>query len=394
MKIILVGTAYPLRGGIAHYVGLLWKYFSRAHDVEVVTFKRQYPKLLFPGTSQEESGEAGIALTSHVWIDSINPFNWIRVGFKIRKMNADLLLFKFWMPFFAPCYGVIAMLARWGRATKIFFIDDNVIPHEKRFGDKLLTKFAFRFVDGHIVQSHAVQKDLLLWQPNAKWKYLPHPVYEIFGEELPTSEARTRVNELIREADARTSFRIEEGETVLLFFGYIREYKGLHILLDAMPEILRQQKVKLLVVGEFYGNEERYRKQAEALGLNDQVFFYSRYVSNENVRYFFSASDVLTLPYVSATQSGIIQIAYNFHRPVIAPDVGGLAEVVIDGETGFIVAPENPPAIARATLEFITERKFEAFRRNVIEEKKKYSWEYMIEGIESFYSELTSDRSD
>ena len=379
MKIVLIGTAYPLRGGIAHYVGLLWKYLSRAHDVSIVTFSRQYPKLLFPGKSQEESGDAGIPVESVQWIDSINPFNWIRTGFRVRAMQADLIVFKFWMPFFAPSYGTIAAIARWGRRTRTMFICDNVIPHERRPGDKLLTKFAFRFIDSYVVQSHAVERDLRLWKKDPLLSYLPHPVYEIFGEEIDRSEARKALSSV--DADLRLS----DDERVLLFFGYVRDYKGLDVVLDAMPSILERMKVRLLVVGEFYNNEETYREQVRRLGIGSYVHFHSDYVPNEDVGVFFSAADVLTLPYKSATQSGIIQIAYNFHRPVIATDVGGLSEVVIDGRTGAIVPPEQPHAIADAVVDFFAHDRFAQYRENVIEEKKKYSWEHMAEGIEALY---------
>ncbi len=382
MRIVLIGTAYPLRGGIAHYVGLLWKHFSREHEVTVVTFSRQYPKFLFPGKSQEESGDAGIPLESRRWIDSINPFSWIAAGWKVRRLRADLILFKFWMPFFAPCYGVVAAIARWGRKTKAVFIDDNVIPHEKRPGDKLLTRFAFRFVDGHVVQSEAVRRDLLEWQPNATWTLLPHPVYEIFGEESGREEARARLNAFLPE------LALAPRENILLFFGYVREYKGLHVLLDAMPEILRRVRARLLVVGEFYQDAVAYREQARRLGIERDVFFHSAYVPNEQVGMFFSAADVLTLPYLSATQSGIIQIAYNFHRPVIATDVGGLAEVVRTGKTGYIVQPRDASALAEAVARFFAENRFDEFRANVIEEKKKYSWEHMTRGIEELYRAL------
>ncbi|MFZ1730167.1 MAG: glycosyltransferase [Bacteroidota bacterium] len=379
MKIVLIGTAYPLRGGIAHYVGLLWKYLSRTHDVRIVTFSRQYPKLLFPGKSQDESGDAGVPVESVQWIDSINPFNWIRTGFRVRALNADLIVFKFWMPFFAPSYGVIAAIARWGRATRTMFICDNVIPHEQRPGDKLLTRFAFRFIDSYVVQSHAVERDLRLWHKNPLLAYLPHPVYEIFGEETTRSAARAK----LRMVD--TAMNLTDDDRVLLFFGYVRDYKGLDVILDGMPAILARMKVKLLVVGEFYNNEQQYRDQVRRLGIGDAVIFHSDYVANEEVGLYFSASDVLTLPYKSATQSGIIQIAYNFHRPVIATDVGGLGEVIVDGRTGFLVPPEQPGAIAEAVISFFENDSFEPFRAGVIEEKKKYSWDYMAEGIEKLY---------
>ncbi len=379
MNIVLIGTAYPLRGGIAHYVGLLWKYLSRRHDVRIVTFSRQYPKLLFPGKSQEESGDAGVPVASEQWIDSINPLNWIRTGFRVRALHADLIVFKFWMPFFAPSYGVIAAIARWGRSTRTMFICDNVIPHERRPGDKLLTRFAFRFIDSYVVQSRAVERDLRLWKKDPLLAYLPHPVYEIFGEESSRTEARAK----LREMDP--AMKLGDDARVLLFFGYVRDYKGLDVILDAMPAILAKTRVTLLVVGEFYNNEAQYRDQVRRLGIDDAVIFHSDYVPNEEVGAYFSAADVMTLPYKSATQSGIIQIAYNFHRPVIATDVGGLGEVIVDGRTGFIVPPEKPSAIADAVISFFENDRFEDFRAGVIEEKKKYSWEYMADGIEELY---------
>ncbi len=379
MNIVLIGTAYPLRGGIAHYVGLLWKYLSPRHDVRIVTFSRQYPGILFPGKSQDESGDAGVPVESVQWIDSINPFNWIRTGFRVRALRPDLIVFKFWMPFFAPSYGTIAAIARWGRNTRTMFICDNVIPHERRPGDKLLTQFAFRFIDSYVVQSRAVERDLKLWKKDPLLSYLPHPVYEIFGEECARSEAREAL------ARREPGLTLPEDERVLLFFGYVRDYKGLDVVLDALPAILERMKVRLLVVGEFYNNEEKYREQVRRLGVEKYVHFHSDYVPNEDVGMYFSAADVLTLPYKSATQSGIIQIAYNFHRPVIATDVGGLSEVVIDGRTGAIVPPEQPHALADAVVDFFSSDRFDTYRANVMEEKKKYSWQHMAEGIEELY---------
>ncbi len=382
MNIVLIGTAYPLRGGIAHYMGLLYKYLSKRHTVTVVTFSRQYPKLLFPGKSQEESGDAGIPLTSHAWIDSINPFSWISAGRKIRALKPDLLIFKFWMPFFAPAYGVIARIVRKGTGAKSVFIDDNVIPHEKRPGDKLLTQFAFRAIDGHIVQSKAVEADLKKWHPKPVYALLPHPVYEIFGEEIEKNEARKRLKAI------NPAFDLTPGDETILFFGYVRDYKGLDVLLDAMPHVLKHRNITLLVVGEFYSNEEQYRTQVQRLGIGDSVIFHADYVANEDVAPFFSAADCLTLPYKSATQSGIIQIAYNFNRPVIATDVGGLAEVVPDSIAGYIVPPLDSQALADAIIRFFEEKQFETMRQNVIEERKKYSWEYFAEGIERLYAQL------
>ncbi len=377
MNIVIIGTAYPLRGGIAHYVGLLCKYLSRRHDVSVVTFKRQYPKLLFPGKSQEETGDPGIPLESHPWIDSINPWTWLTTGLRVRRMNPDLVIYKFWLPFFAPAYGVIAAIVKWRRTARTLFICDNIIPHERRPGDRLFTRFAMRFVDLYVVQSRSVENDLLSLEPAAKYVLQPHPVYEIFGEEFEREVARKRLHETHPE------LALSPGESVVLFFGYVRDYKGLDVLLDALPSLLEKRKARVLVVGEFYSDEKKYREQVERLGIRDHVCFHSSYVPNDEVSLFFSAADVVALPYHSATQSGIVQIAYNFNRPVVATDVGGLAEVVIHGRTGYIVPPHDPKAFAQALFRFFTEERFVEFRKNVLEEKKKYTWDSMVEAIES-----------
>jgi len=367
MKIVIVGTAFPLRGGIAHYIALLHKHLSKKHDVEIVTFSRQYPQMLFPGKSQEEQGgESGVA--SEQLIDSINPLTWFSAAKAIARKKPDLLIFKYWMPFFAPCYGVIAREVKKHTGAKILFICDNVIPHEKRPGDRVLTRFAFRAVDFFIVQSKAVERELVAFHPSAQYRFVPHPVYEIFGRGLRKSEARKKL-------------RIRD-ERVILFFGFVRKYKGLHTLLDAMPRMLEKIKLRLLVVGEFYGDEGLYTKQIADLKLNQYVSLYSEYVPNEDVSMYFSACDVVVLPYVSATQSGIVQIAYQFDKPVIATDVGGLAEVVLHKKTGFIVPPENPNALADAVVRFYKEGREKPFQASVLREKKKYNWNALVKGIE------------
>mgnify|MGYP001615252783 FL=1 len=371
MKIVIVGTAFPLRGGIAHYIALLYKHLSARHDVEIVTFSRQYPTLLFPGKTQEERGGGGMVPSEQI-IDSINPLTWYSAARAIARKKPDLLVFKYWMPFFGPCFGTIAMLVRRWTGAKTLFVCDNVVPHEKRIGDRAFTRFAFRYVDYFIVQSKAVEDDLNAFQPRARYKLVPHPVYEIFGDGFPKAEARAK----LKLADER----------IILFFGYVRRYKGLHTLLDAMPTILEKVKLKLLVVGEFYDDEEKYRRQIAEGSLQNDVIVRADYVPNEEVGLYFSACDVVVLPYVSATQSGIVQIAYQFDKPVIATDVGGLAEVVLNGKTGFIVPPQQPAEVANAVLRFYQEKREEEFVRNVREEKKKYSWEALVRAIEELAS--------
>ncbi len=369
MNIVIVSTAYPLRGGIAHYVALLYKHLSVRHHVEIVTFSRQYPKLLFPGKSQEETGgAAGTVVPSEQLIDSINPWTWFTAAKAIARKRPNLLVFKYWLPFFGPCFGTIARLAKRWTGAKVLFICDNVIPHEKRTGDQLFTRYAFGAVDYFIVQSHTVERQLLAFHPGAIYRYVPHPVYEIFGEGMT-------------QADARASLGLTDDH-IALFFGYIRRYKGLHVLLDAMPKILQQLRLRLLVVGEFYGDEEAYRQQMIRNGIEQSVTLVSIYVPSVEVGKYFCAADVVVLPYLTATQSGIVQIAYQFERPVIATDVGGLSEVVLHEKTGYLVPPNRPDLLADAVVKFYRERRGTEFTANVREEKKKYSWEKLVLGIE------------
>ncbi len=368
MKIIIVSTAYPLRGGIAHYNALLGEALSKRHDVHTVTFKRQYPSLLFPGKTQEESGEGLHAAPAPQLIDSINPFNWIAVGRTLRRQQPDLLLFKYWLPFFGPCFGTIARVATRGTRTKVLFICDNVIPHEHRPFDAAFTRYAFRPVDHFIVQSRTVERQLQEFWPGASYRLAPHPVYNIFGKPMDKQEARRLLG--IR------------GSRVLLFFGYVRAYKGLHVLIRAIAALPREMDLHLMVVGEFYDDEQKYRTLIRELGLEDRIMIVSDYVPNDMVGRYFSASDAVVLPYVSATQSGIAQIAYNFDKPVIATDVGGLAEVIIDGETGYIVPPEDASRLAAAIKKFYDERREADFTARVRQEKGKYSWDTMVATIE------------
>ncbi len=372
MNIVIVGPAYPLRGGIAHYNTLLASHLRKRHDVHVVTFKRQYPSILFPGTSQEEPGGKQMSPPAEVMIDSINPFNWLRVAAHLRKQNPHLIIFTYWMPFFGPCLGTIARFAKRGTNVKIMYLCHNIVPHERRPGDLGFTKFAFRPADYYIVQSDAVEKDLLKLNPHAVFRKTAHPVYGIFGEPVAKETARQELG--------------ISAKKVMLYFGYVRAYKGLMVLIEAMKKLVehgwRAHDFQLLVVGEFYDNEQKYRLRVSELGLDSIVQFHSGYVPNDRVRIYFSAVDVVVLPYRSATQSGIIQIAYNFDKPVITTNVGGLAEVVPDGKTGFVVPPDDPESLASAIRRFYEENREPEFAMNVHREKEKYSWEKVVAAIE------------
>jgi glycosyltransferase involved in cell wall biosynthesis len=375
MKIVIVSTAYPLRGGIAHYNALLASHLSERHTVETITFKRQYPKLFFPGKTQAERGgqppRLGIAPAPEL-VDSINPFNWIRVAGEIRRRQPDLLIFKYWLPFFGPCFGTIARLVKRGTNTKVLFICDNVIPHERRWGDVTFTKYAFRQADYFIVQSDAVEKDLQQRFPGARYRKVPHPVYEIFGAPQ-------------EKAGARNILGITHPQ-VILCFGYVRPYKGVMVLLEAMQQLRAWRaeigEVLLLIVGEFYDDEQKYRRRARDLSLGAAVRFVADYVPNDQVAHYFCAADAVVLPYLSATQSGIAQIAYHFDKPVIATNVGGLSEVILHKKTGFLVPPNAPCALAEAIRQFYRENREAEFAANVKIEKRKYSWCYLVQSIE------------
>lgn len=367
MTITVLSTAFPLRGGIAHYVALLVAALRTKHDVSVLTFKRQYPAFLFPGKTQEETGGEGHDTPAPQVMDSINPFNWISVGLRIRRERPDLIIFKYWLPFFGPCFGTIAALARSNGHTRVMLICDNVIPHERRPGDILFTRYMLRFSDRYIVQSKIVLKDLLSLKPEAVYRLVPHPIYSGFGDAMGKDAARKQLG-------------ITESR-VLLFFGYIRRYKGLHILLEAFAAMPQDVPTRLLVVGEFYGGEEEYRAKIDQLGLQDRITLVGRYVPNEEIPVFFSAADAVVLPYLSATQSGISQIAFHFETPLVITDVGGLSEAVEHGVHGMIVAPNDPRALTAALNEFYSKGLGPSFAANMKRDKHRFTWEALVDGI-------------
>jgi glycosyltransferase involved in cell wall biosynthesis len=370
VKVVLVGTAYPHRGGIAHYVALLSRELAAAgHTVKVVSFSRQYPGFLFPGKTQDDAGPETIRVDSERLIDTVNPLTWFRAARRIRELAPDLVVFKYWMPFFAPAYGTIArILAR--RGIRTCFLLDNVISHEPRWMDPALTRYGLAPVDCFIAQSDTVAADLRRFRPRAPMTKVPHPVYSIFDVRRDRTEARRRLEVTARE--------------VALFFGFIRGYKGLLNLFAAVARIPRERDFQLLVGGEFYEDDAPYRKAIRDLDIADRVVLHDRYIPNEEVADFFSAANVVVLPYVSATQSGIIQIAFNFDCPVITTDVGGLPEVVRPGELGEVVPPEDPAALAGAITGYFDGGKEAVYSPAVATEKTKYSWGRLVEALEAF----------
>ena len=367
MKITIVGPAYPWRGGIAHHSALLAGHLLKRHEVQLVTFTRQYPSIRFPGKTQYETGGSPPSPLPIQRIDSINPFTWIRTGFELRKEAPALLVFAHSIPFFGPCFGTIAAIARTNKRIRSVFLCHNVVPHEKRPGDVLLTRYAFAFADHFIVQSESVRKDLLHFKPGASHVLVHHPVYEAFGKPLAREDARKQLG--------------ITSERTLLFFGYVRPYKGLPVLLRALRFAT---DVHLVVAGEFYQNEEIFHQQARELGIADRVRFVNSYIPIEDVPLYFSAADALVVPYISATQSGVVQVAYNFNKPVIATDVGGLSEVVIDGVTGKVVPSGDDVAMGRAISEFFEKNEGPRMTEAVTRMKSEYSWDKLVAALESF----------
>ncbi len=386
MRISIAGIAWPLRGGIAQYTAILARELARKHEVELVSYTRQYPSFLFPGRSQIDTSEDPFRFPAVPMIDSIGPRSWFRAGSRIARFRPDGLLYKYWMPFFAPSLGTIARRAKAGTGggrPRTVMIVDNLIPHEPRPFDLALTRWLMRATDAYIVQSGAVREDLLRLEPKARFLEVPHPVYNLFGEPVPKKEARRALG-------------LDPERPLLLFFGFVRAYKGLDLLIEALPEVIARWRdsgppgdgppPRLLVLGEFYEGREQTAALTARLGLTESVTLEDKYVPDERVGLYFSAADVVVLPYRSATQSGIVQIAYQLERPVICTNVGGLSEVVLDGRTGIVVPPGDPHALAGAVLRYYRDELEGPFVEEIRREKGKYSWDRMVEAVERLIS--------
>ncbi len=375
MKIVYIGTAYPMRGGIAHFNALLARELARRHTLKFLSFRRQYPGLLFPGKTQYVATPAegdALDIGAEPVLDSIAPWSWWRTARRAAALQPDLLLFKYWMPFFAPAFGSVARLVKRASGARVTFVCDNIVPHERRWFDLPLTRYALAPVDDFIVMSAAVRDDLLAIRPDARWRLIPHPVYSHFGEPIEKAAARRALG--------------WGADPLLLFFGYVRPYKGLDQLLAALPEIRRHIPARLIVAGEFYEGEARYRRRVSELGLQDAVAFHADYIPESRVATYFSACDVVVLPYRSATQSGIVQVAYQLDTPVICTDVGGLSEIVLHERTGFVVPPDDPAALAAAVVRYYTEGWEARLRAGVRAEKHRYTWGAMAAAIEELAS--------
>jgi len=373
MKVVILGPAHPLRGGLAAYNERLAKEFINEKDnVTIETFSLQYPEFLFPGTTQYSSLPKPKDLTIHVSVNSINPFSWILVGLKIRKQKPDILITRFWLPFMAPCLGTICRIVRGNKHTRIISILDNIIPHEKRIGDSFFTQYFINSIDAFVAMSDCVYNDLSVFDKQKPRLLSPHPLFDNYGESISKQEAIRQLN-------------LDVNKRYILFFGLIRDYKGLDILLKAMAkDELRHSNIQLIVAGEYYANKAEYDKLIQDLNLNDKVELHTRFIPDDEVVRYFCAADIIVQPYKHATQSGVTQICYHFNKPMLVTNVGGLPEIVPNNKVGFVVEP-NEDEVALAILKFYNENKEAEFVQNILEEKKRYSWKVMVEKLKSFF---------
>lgn len=367
-KIVLIGPVYPYKGGIAHYTSLMCRILKKHYEVEMISYKMQYPKFLFRKEQRDYSNDMFKIEGTQFLINTANPVNIIVTARKIRKMHPDLVIMQWWHPYFAPCYRILESAL--GRKTKKMLVCHNVFPHERFPLDRLLTKMVLKKADCFIVHSGSDGADLISIKPDAQFRQNPHPTYNAF---------RIRG---ITKAQARKELSKNPDERLLLFFGFVREYKGLKYLIQAMPDIKGQLgNVRLMIVGSFGTDKEDYIRLIESCHVQDAIEIKDGYIPDGEVEKYFAACDLVVLPYVSATQSGIVQIAYGFEKPVIVTNTGGLPDVVTDGKTGYVVEPKDSRQLAQAIVRYFQCGMEEAFSANVRKEAYRFSWERLAEKV-------------
>ena len=374
MKVIIIGPAYPLRGGLASFDQRLCRTFiEEGHSCSIYSFSLQYPGFMFPGTTQYSTDPPPAGIQIHSIINSINPFSWMRTGSRLNDEMPDLIVVRYWLPFMGPALGTILRRVRRNRKTKIIAITDNVLPHEKRPGDQSFTKYFLKSCDAFVTMSDAVMNDLRQFERTKPAKKVVHPLYDNFGEIIPKVQARKELSE-------RLHVNIVPGEKIILFFGFIRKYKGLDILLKAMDEPgIRKSGIRLLIAGEFYEDRNMYVRLIEQMNIKDELILKTDFIPDSEVRYYLCAADAVVQPYRHATQSGVTPLAYHFEKPMIVTNVGSFAEQVLHEETGLVVTAE-PAALAGAILRFY-ELGEEYFIPHLRIEKKKYSWKNLVNTI-------------
>ena len=366
MKTILIGPAYPLRGGIANFnEALHLQYQRQGEDSSIISYSLQYPGILFPGKTQFATDQPSGTFNIETELSSINPLTWIKVGRKIRKAAPDRLLIHYWMPFFAPALGTICRIVRKNKTTKIIAICHNVKPHESKPGDTILAKYFLSKCHGFVAMSRSTLQDLNLYNSNKI--FLPHPIYDTFGTAITKDEARRHLN-------------LDTKGRYLLFFGMVRKYKGLDLMLEAMTEVSMPEDVKLIVAGEFYDDPKTYTDIIEKHNLQDRVIIKNEFIASSQVRYYFCASDMVTQTYHTATQSGVSQIAYHFDIPMLVTNVGGLAEIVPHNKVGYVTSHKTDE-IASCINDYYTNSRESVFIENIKVEKLRFGWDSFTKGI-------------
>jgi glycosyltransferase involved in cell wall biosynthesis len=373
-KLVIIGPAWPLRGGLSAFDEKLATQFTeKGIHTKIDTFSLQYPSILFPGKSQYTTDPKPKDVNISVCINSINPLNWIKIGLQLYREKPDLIIVRFWIPFLAPCLGTILKIAKKNNHTKVISIVDNMIPHEKRMGDRLLTQYFVKTVDGFIAMSEKVKNDIKTFS-HKPVSISPHPIFNHFGDPITKMEARTQLG-------------LPQEKKIILFFGYIRKYKGLDLLIQAMSsESIKKLNIQLMIVGEFYEDARTYHDLVISLGLQNQISFYSNYIPDGEVKNYVCSADFIIQPYKNATQSGVTPLAYHFEKPMLVTNVGGLADTVPNLKTGIVVEPTTN-AIVKG-IETLYELGENHFIPNIIEEKKKYSWAQMTEKFLALYQQL------
>lgn len=366
-KIVLVGPVYPYKTGLSYYVSMLYKQLKKNNEVTIVSYKMQYPRFLYKKPQKDYEDDVLKIENVDYRLHTANPINWISTAKYINSLKPDLVIFQWLHPYFAPCYYTLIKLLK----SKVLYICHNAFPHERFPMDKLLTKIALQPADYYVTHSNSDAKDLKTMIKNPKVSITVHPAYNFFKqEEMSKVEARGRLG-------------ISNEENVILFFGLIREYKGLKHLLNAMEILKSKLEVKLLIAGDFAGSREEYDSLIDKNKISKSVCITDGHIPIGEVEKFFVASDMVILPYESATQSGVIQVAYSFDKPVLATRVGGLPDVVFDGETGYLVEPQKPEQIAEAILDFYQNNRSKQFEEGIKREAYRYSWERMENVIEN-----------
>ncbi len=373
MKIVIAAPAHPYRGGIAEFSNRLALQFqSEGHEINIVTFSLQYPGFLFPGKTQYTDSPAPEKIKITRSLNSVNPLNWLITGKRIKRQKPDILLLRFWLPFMGPCLGTVSRITRSNKHTKVVCIFDNVIPHEKRPGDKFLTRYFTKSIDGAIVMSVTVEDELKTFRRDIPIKLNPHPLFDNYGDAVPKEYALAALN-------------LDPEYSYLLFFGFIRAYKGLDLLLDAFADHrLRNRKLKLLVAGEFYEDDAPYRTKIKEHRLENDVIIFNRFIRDKEVPLFFGAADLVVQPYKSATQSGVTQIAFHYEKPMLVTEVGGLKEIITHGKCGYVVKPDFQ-SIADSIVDFYDNNRKELFTEGVKQEKQKFTWDKMTGSIIEVY---------